>query len=192
MSLPARHSASVPIPTTEPAVLYTGDTWAWTRTLADYPASTHTLKYTLINTGGRINITATADGDVHEVSVAAATTAAYTAGTYTWQAYVEAGSERFTVDRGEVIVRSGYSSGSGGADARTPAQVALDAAMTAFATYTASRGMINEYAIGGRTMRFRSIEEITRQVNFWRNEVNKEQGTGTSTAPGKILTRFGS
>lgn len=192
MSRRARHSAIVPTPTTEPAVLYTGDTWAWTRTLADYPASTHTLKYTLINSGGRINITATADGDVHEVSVAASTTAAYAAGTYTWQAFVEAGSERFTVGRGSFDVRAGYATGSGGADARTPAQIALDAAVTAFATYTASRGMINEYAIGGRTMRFRSIEEITREINFWRNEVNKEQGLGTGAAPGKILTRFGS
>jgi hypothetical protein len=184
----------VSTPTTEPALLYTGDTWAWTRTLADYPAPTWVLKYTLINAASRINITATADGDAHAVSVAAATTATYTAGTYTWHAFVESGTVRHTVSQGSVLVRVGYSSGTGGADARSPAQVALDAALTAYATYTASRGLVNEYSIGGRSMRFRSVDEITQQIAFWRNEVNKELAAqGQPGAPSrKILTRFGS
>lgn len=193
MSHRAGHHAGVTTPTTEPTVLYTGDTWAWTRALADYPASTWTLKYTLINTGGRINITAGADGDVHSVSVAAATTATYTAGTYTWQAFVESGSERHTMDQGSVVVRAGYSSGSGGADARTQAETALQDAITALATYTASRGMVNEYTIGGRAMKFRSIDEIRNLINFWRGEVARQDGSNLLPGSGKkILTRFGS
>lgn len=184
-------------PTTEPGTLYTGDTWAWTRTLANYPASASwVLKYTLINAGGRINITGTADGDTHVISVAAATTAGYSAGTYTWQAFVEKASERYTVGNGTVVVRLGLSSGSGGSDQRTQAQEAMEDALAALAAYTASRGMVAEYEIAGRKMKFRSIDEIRRLVNFWRREVQAEidaenirRGLGTSR---KIFTRFGS
>lgn len=181
-------------PTTEPTVLYTGDTWAWRRTLGDYPASDWTLKYTLINSGGRINITAGADGDVHEVSVAAADTASYAVGDYTVAGFVEQGSERFTIYRGLVRLLAGFSTGSGGADGRSQAQIALDAAVAAYASYTASRGLIDTYSIGGRNMKFRSVAEIAQQINFWRNEVNKElaaQGLLPSSGR-KILTRFGS
>lgn len=181
-------------PTTEPAVIFTGDTWAWTRELADYPASAGwVLKYVLINSTGRINITAGADGDIHEVSVAAATTAGYTVGAYTWHAFVELAAERYTVGQGSVTVRAGYATGSGGADARTQAETALQDAITALATYTASRGMVNEYSIGGRTMKFRSIDEIRSLINFWRGEVAREADPN-NLLPGsgkKILTRFG-
>lgn len=191
MSLRRGQSDAVTTPTTEPTVLYTGDTWVWTRTLADYPASAAwVLKYTLINAAGRIAITSAPSGDDHAVSVAAATTSTYAAGTYTWQAYVEKSSDRFTVGQGSVSVRAGFSSGSGGADARTQAEIALQDAITALATYTASRGMIADYTIGGRSQRFRSIAEIQALINFWRGEVAKEQllpGSGK-----KILTRFGS
>lgn len=187
---PCGNLQPVTTPTIEPSVLYTGDTWAWTRTLGDYPAGeAWVLKYTLINAGGRINITSTADSDAHAVSVAAATTATYAAGSYTWQAFVEKAAERFTVGQGVLSVRAGFASGSGGADARTQAEIALQDAITALATYTASRGMISEYTIGGRSQRFRSIAEIQALINFWRAEVGKEQllpGSGK-----KILTRFG-
>jgi hypothetical protein len=41
-------------PSDEPARLRAGDTWKWTRSLADYPAGTWTLKllYTASNGGG--------------------------------------------------------------------------------------------------------------------------------------------
>jgi hypothetical protein len=191
MSHPRGQSRPVSTPTTEPPVLYTGDTWAWVRVLADYPASDGwVLKYTLINAAGRINITSAADGDTHEVSVGATTTAGYTAGLYTWQSFVEKASERYTVGQGAVNVRAGFSSGSGGADARTQAEIALQDAINALATYTASRGMVSQYSIGGRSQTFRSIDDIKALINFWRGEVAKENpllpGSGK-----KILTRFG-
>ena len=181
-------------PITEPAAVYTGDTWAWRKTLADYPASAGwVLKYTLINSAARINITGTADGDQHDIEVAATTTDGYTAGSYTYQAYVELGAERYTVGRGTITVLAGFSSGSGGADARTQAQIALDAALTAYASYTASRGTVDTYTIAGRSMKFRTVAEIAAQINFWRNEVYKERGGQLLPGSGKkILTRFGS
>lgn len=184
-------------PTTEPSVLYTGDTWAWEKSLADYLASASwVLKYTLINAAARINITATASGDAHLVGVSAATTAGYTAGTYSWQSFVEKASERFTVGSGTIVLRAGLSSGSGGSEQRSQARIAMDDATAALAAYTASRGMVSEYEIAGRRMRFRSIDEIRRLINFWRTQVQAEidaenlrLGLGTSRT---ILTRFGS
>ena len=63
------------IPTTEPETITAGDSLTWKRTLADYPAGTWTLKYRLINADGKIDITATASGTDHLVSVEPATSA---------------------------------------------------------------------------------------------------------------------
>jgi hypothetical protein len=52
---------TAPVPTTEPASVVAGDTLTWKRTLADYPAGTWTLKYRLINSAGKFDITATAE-----------------------------------------------------------------------------------------------------------------------------------
>jgi hypothetical protein len=194
----------VTTPIIEPSLLYTGDTWAWERSLPDYPASGGwVLNYVLVNSTGRIpptsgTIASTASGDTHAISVAAAVTATYAAGAYTWQAFVTkaATSERFTVGQGKVTVKAGLTTVSAASDQRTQAQIALDAATTALATYTASNGHVAEYEIAGRRMKFRSVAELRSLVNYWAMEVQKEvdaenirRGLGTSR---KIFTRFGS
>lgn len=49
------------IPDREPAQLRCGDTWRWTRSLADYPATTWTLKYRYKTASTGFEIVATAD-----------------------------------------------------------------------------------------------------------------------------------
>ena len=74
------------IPSVEPTAIIAGDTLAWTKSLADYPASAAwVLKYRLINAASKIDITATTSGADHLVSVAAAVTALYPVGLYTYQ-----------------------------------------------------------------------------------------------------------
>ena len=183
------------IPTTEPGLLYTGDTWTWQRELSDYSAADGwVLKYVLINASAKINITASASDSAHLVSVAASTTDDYTAGTYTWQAYVEKTTQRFTVGQGTLTVRAGLFAAAAGAEMRSQAKIALDAATTALATYTASNGHVSEYEIAGRRMRFRSVKELRELVNYWASEVQREvdaenirRGLGASR---KIYTRF--
>jgi hypothetical protein len=117
---------STTIPTTEPASARAGDTWRWQRTLSDYPASTWTLSYTLFNAAGKVSIAATADGDDHLVSVAPATTAAYTAGRYDWVAHVSDGTDRHQVGAGSINVLPDLSAVSS-YDGRSHARKMLDA-----------------------------------------------------------------
>ena len=77
---------TAPIPTTEPTELRAGDTWKWTRSLSDYPASIWTLTYVLVQAAVQKSITASASGDDFSVSVAKATTAAYAEGLWSWVA----------------------------------------------------------------------------------------------------------
>ena len=66
----------------EPEKLTSGVTWKWKKTISDYPASEWTLTYYLRKDGATAtSFSAAADGDSYLVTVAAATTAAYAAGT---------------------------------------------------------------------------------------------------------------
>lgn len=92
-------------PTNEPTQLRAGDTWNWRREdMGDYPASEWTLKYYFRNATAKFDITAAADGDLFEVAVAKSTTAGYTAGEYTWVAFVETADDRHQVDSGSLEV----------------------------------------------------------------------------------------
>ena len=68
----------------EPEKLNSGVTWKWKKTISDYPASEWTLTYYLRKDGATAtSFSATADGDSYLVTVAAATTSGYAAGTPT-------------------------------------------------------------------------------------------------------------
>ena len=68
----------------EPEKLTSGVTWKWNKTLSDYPAneSWYLVYYLRKNGATATSCSATADGDTHLVTVAAATTAGYAAGVY--------------------------------------------------------------------------------------------------------------
>ena len=164
------------IPDNEPAALRAGDTWRWTRSLPDYPAGTWTLKYrfkTSAATG--FEITAAASGTDHSVTVAAATTGGYTAGRYTWQAWVEGGSsEKYTVDEGSFEVLPDYRSGTAAAalDDRSHARKMLDA----IEAWLESRDMaVASYQIAGRQMQYIPVAELIKLRSRYRTEVQAEE-----------------
>lgn len=98
------------IATTEPTELTAGDTVQWTRSLPSFPAAAGwVLTYTLINSSGKISITASASGSDHAVSVPAATSGAWAAGKYQWQAYATLGTERHLVGTGTVLIKPNFS-----------------------------------------------------------------------------------
>ena len=163
------------IPTNEPAELRAGDTWKWTRTLADYPASAWTLKYRFKSPTAGFEITASASGDDYSVTVTAATTAAYAAGTYTWIAWVEGGtSEKYTVDTGVVTIDADYRSGTAtaGLDDRSHARKTL----AAIESWIESRNPgVAEYEIAGRRMKYIPVADLLKLRQHYKAEVSAEE-----------------
>lgn len=160
------------IPTSEPGALRAGDTWSWTKTLADYPASAWTLKYRFKNAAGGFEITAGESGDDYSISVAAATTAAYAAGAYAWMAWVEGGSsEKYTVDTGTLTVNPDYRTGTATAafDDRTHARIVLDA-IEAVIQNRASKDQ-ERYTIAGRELFRTPIPTLLKLRQHYKAEV---------------------
>lgn len=161
------------IPTTEPVSLRAGDTWKWTRTLADYPAGAWALKYRFKSATSGFEITASASGTSHAVTVAASTTTGYAAGDYTWVAWVEAGSEKFTVDQGSVTVTPDYRADSAATalDDRSHARKMLDA----IESWLESRDPgVAEYEIAGRRMKYIQPAELIKMRNRYQSELLAE------------------
>lgn len=141
------------IPDNEPASLRCGDTWQWSRTLSDYPAGTWTLKYRFKSAASGFEVVAAASGTDHLATVSAATSGGYTAGRYTWMAWVESGAEKFTVDSGTIELLPDYRSGAAtvALDDRSHARKMLDQ----IETWLESHGDgVAEYEIAGRRMKY--------------------------------------
>jgi hypothetical protein len=184
------------IPTTEPLFARAGDTWKWTRTLEDYPASSGwTLKYRFKNADGGFEIVATASGSDHSVTVAAATSAAYAAGKYSWVAWVEGGSsEKYTVDSGSFTVQSDYRAiaAATGLDDRSHARKVLTA-IEAVIERRATKDQ-EEYTIEGRSLKRTPIPDLLKLRQKYQAEVVAEEAAAKLAAgqlPGrKIQFRF--
>ena len=159
--------------TTEPSRVTAGDTITWTKALSDYPASAGwVLAYTLINSAAKITITATASGDDHLASVAAATSAAWAAGTYTWHAAVTKATERYTVGTGQMVVAPNLAAAAT-FDTRTSARIALDAVDTALQTYGA-KAYMQMFEIAGRRQQFHTPGEFLAFRSKLQAEVARE------------------
>jgi hypothetical protein len=181
-----------PVPTSVPAKITAGDTLSWSRSLPDYPANGGwVLKYRLINAAGKIDITAGASGADHLVSVTAATSAAYAAGTYDWQEYVEKGTERYTTGAGSIVVSPNLAAQAGGLDTRTDARRMLDAVN---AWLVARDLAVAEYEIAGRRMKYIPIADLIALRGKLQAEVNREEAAARimrGESPGnKLLVRF--
>lgn len=162
---------TAPVPTTEPSELRAGITWQWTRELADYPASSWTLKYWFKmtgSTGANFSITASASGDTYSITSAAATTATLTAGDYTWTAIVTAGSEAREVDHGTFKLLPRYDAAAN-LDDREHARIVLDA-IEAVIEGRATTDQ-QEYAIGNRSLKRMTAEDLLMFRDKYRAEV---------------------
>lgn len=185
------------IPHTEPTEITAGDTVSWTRSLPDYlPVNGWVLSYILLNSSGKITIRADADGETHSVEVTASTTAGWAAGRYAWQAIVVSGSERHTVGTGVIEIRPNYSTQTT-LETRSQARRILAGLMDAYENYVTAnggRGHVAEYQIAGRSMKFRTAEEILQQIEHWKREVAREDQAAALAAgrrPGRVFVRFG-
>jgi hypothetical protein len=154
-----------------------GDTLDFTTTLADYPASAGwVLTYRLIPraSGTAITITGTASGDDHRTSATATTSATWTAGEYSWAAYVALADERYTVDTGVVTLTPNLATATAH-DNRSQAQTALEEAKAAFATFQSTGGRVRSYSIAGRSMEYADEAALLKAISYWQIQVKIEE-----------------
>ena len=158
------------------SIITAGDTLDFLTTVVAYPpADGWTLKYRLVPrvSGTPIVLTAVPSGTNYRVQASPATTAGWTAGNYSWAAWVEKSGARYVVDEGAVEIKpdpgviAAY-------DGRSTAARALEDAMSALASFQASGGRVKRYTINGREVEYDTAGEFVALVNFWKLEVAKE------------------
>lgn len=160
-----------------PNSLIAGDTWSWTRDLAEYPAPTWVLTYHFSSVAGSFDAVGTADGTEHVFTVPAATSAAYKADRYRWVARATSGVLAYTVDQGWVDVVANPASRTRG-DSRSHARKVLDAIEATLEGRASSDQM--SISIAGRTISRISIPDLMLLRDRYRAEVRSvEQPAGT-------------
>ena len=186
-----------------PDLIYAGDT-----VIFDVPAfkdaigtsidsGTYTLNwYARTNTASEgATITGVAEGDGWRITVPSATTAGFDAGLWTWQAIATYSSTQYTAGRGQFTVKAtaSYSGTPGAFDDRSRAEIDLSYVEAAIRTLSQG-GMVQEYSIGGRSLRRYKMTELLELRSTLQNEVAMErrrekirQGLGN---PGLAKVRF--
>lgn len=178
-----------------PDTFRAGDSVSWTESLAEYPASAGwALKFRLLWQGGvAVPITAVASGDDFAISLTAADTASWDAGSATLVSWVEKGTERVTLGERDVTILPNLAIAST-FDGRSRAVKGLADARAALDAYMANGQMhVSEYDIAGRRMKFRSSEEITDLISYYEREVAKENAANAilqGQTPGRVCVRF--
>ena len=176
-----------------PTVWNAGDTLKWDVSVPDYPATDGwTLTYEVKSKNEHIaTITASADGDGYTVTVPAATSAGYTIGHHHYRAYVTKGSERYTVDSGDLEILKDFED-SGNYDDRTHAEIVLDA-IEAVLESRATKDQ-ESYSIAGRSLSRTPIGDLLALRDRYKTEVVANhradqiaRGLGSSA---RIRTRF--
>ncbi len=181
-------------PTIEPGTIVAGDTITWIRSLADYPAPTWVLKYRLLNAAGKIDITAGASGSDHLVSVAAATSAAWASGDFTFTAWVESGAARHSVGQGRISISANLATVTT-YDGRSPARKIYEGLLAAYeARVAGGQGYVAEYEIAGRRMKFIGASDWVNQLNYWKRQLAAEDSAARLAAGlpagNRVLVRF--
>jgi hypothetical protein len=144
------------------------------------------LTYALNGKGAVSAITATTntlDTNGFSVTVSAATTAAYTAGTYQYLARVSLSGVVTTVDSGTVILLPNVATAATGAlQTHAEKMVALlEAAIeanTATPANGGTSGTVSSYTIADRTVTFRDEADLRRQLAHYKWQVWREQHQG--------------
>jgi hypothetical protein len=167
---------SAPIPTVEPTVLVAGDTWQWDREAADFPPSEGwSLTYVFNDQGEqRFTITSAAAGTVHRVTRATTDTDDVIPGTYEWVCFAKKTGERRQIASGRVQIKPNFE-GIRPFDTRTDARVILDGLMALKKQHAGGQAMVQEYTIAGRSMKFRTGDDLLKEINYWRVEVAREE-----------------
>lgn len=173
-------------------IVTAGDTYSQLVPLAAYPASAGWVlkaRFTARSAGGAaIDITGSAEGDDHRLTVAAATTANWVAGSYSAVLWVERAGESYTVGQYQLSITPNLRTVAVGTDTRSQAQRALDDARAAFAAW---RPTLRKYRILDREREFNSAAEILKVISYWEREVEREMAAANPHTTSAAATQGG-
>lgn len=174
-----------------------GFTLNYTTAVADYPASSGWVLHTRLvprSGSGAVDLVSSADATdptLHRTSASAATTAGWTAGTYSWQSWVESGGEKYEVSSGQVTLRANPIT-AGTLDNRSDAEIALDYVTTALSGKASSAVM--SYRIGERELRSYPMGELIALKDQLQTEVKRERRAAALAKgladPSKVYVRL--
>lgn len=174
--------------TETPSSITAGNSASWLLTFSDYPASAGwAVTFYLLNSAHAIDFTTSASGDSHLVDLSAVTTADYDAGDYKYTALVSDGTDRYTVDSGDITIYPDPSTLTT-YDGRSHAEIAL-ANIEAVIVGKASADVLR-YTIGGRELWKHPWEELLKLRDYYRAEVATEKAKAAGKKQNKVLVRF--
>lgn len=173
----------------EPTVISAGLSYSWSKSLTDYPASTWTLAYSLVNHQHQYDISAAANGDDYAVSITKTESAIFEPGRYHLIGFVDDGTDRVQIYAGEVYVYPDYTEV---ADLRTWAEKTLDAVEAVIAN-TATKDQ-QSVMVDGQTLIRRSMADLIMLRDRMRREVAAEKRAADVAAglghSGRVQLRF--
>ena len=164
------------IPTTEPTRLTAGDTWRWTKAVAEYSAVDGWVLSYVVTGPSTIKFSATADGTGWAVTVAVAVTTKLPGGTYRWASYVTLAGERFQVGSGTLLVAANL--GALGADISTASFAVRALAIVEAALEQRLPAGLEEYEIAGKSVKHMALTELLTARTRLRHEVASERTGG--------------
>lgn len=137
-----------------------------------------------------ISITTAADGEDHRTAIAAATTASWAADNYSWSGWVELGTEQYTVQTGQIVIKPNPRTVAAGVDLRSVPRKTLDDLLAARATWATTQGRTRRYKIGDREREFASAAELNAEISFWQGQLNEELAAERLAAGRPSLNRL--
>lgn len=186
-----------------PAQIRAGDTVKWRDDAGrdnlgnEITSVSWTLTYYLrTNTASEgATVVGVAYGQGWENTIAAATSGAFDAGQWYWQAIATAGAEKVTLGAGqlEVLPALNYSGTPGAFDGRSQAQKDLDAVQAAIRTMI-SGGAVQEYTIGNRRLKKMEMTDLLTLESSLKASVKREQAAQLAANglgnPHNLFVRF--
>lgn len=172
--------------------LIAGDSLNFLTTTPGYSAADGwVLKYRLnprASGGTSYELTGSAEGADHRITIAASTTALWDAGAYAWAAWVELGAEKYTVQTGQLTVNPDPRTVAAGVDQRAHAEKVLDA-IEAVIEGRASQAH-EEYQINGRQLKFTPLTELLKLRDRYRWEVRSLRAAAAGSTINKLQVRL--
>jgi hypothetical protein len=190
-------SARVPYVSGIPPQILQGDSVTWNdNSFVDvngvaYDSAGYTLQYVFAGPiSAPLVVAAAASGVGWSTTLTSTQTATLKAGKYWWMAQALTTGKRVTIAQGELTVNPDLAAVGANYDGRTQAEIALEQALAAYATFSNTGGRVKAYTIGHRSMTFDTLADVQVCVDFWRKRVVVEKSRANGSRDRSIHVRF--